>query len=267
MSAAASTLLSVSFPICSQKEGRVPSFNFKVCSSLEPFQTGARFLSDAELRRLRSLESFLYQRELPSGSLSVRVMRPNETDATVVLLADSFAESMLLPSAYVKFLAFLVKQYLLERRTLMPHTATLVAFYTTAYHDQQHTCLAGTVELCFDARGSNASLPSPTPPRDMPYISNMAVLKSLRRRGIGWHLLMASEQLISQITSSTHLYLHCRIIDHAPFNMYSKADYKIVKTDSLLVLLMLQRRKHLMCKTLPLLTIPPPPTDLSLSDI
>lgn len=64
---------------------------------------------------------------------------------------------------------------------------------------------------------------------------------------------------------SRDVYLHCRMIDAAPLNMYKKADYKIVKTDSVLVLLMLQRRKHLMCKKLPLLRNPPE-SDVSESD-
>lgn len=71
------------------------------------------------------------------------------------------------------------------------------------------------------------------------------------RRGIGWHLLKASEELISQMSSSGEIYLHCRMIDAAPFNMYTKAGYSIVKTDNVLILLTLQRRKHLMCKQLP----------------
>lgn len=70
------------------------------------------------------------------------------------------------------------------------------------------------------------------------------------RRGIGWHLLKASEELISEMSFSREVYLHCRMIDAAPFNMYAKAGYSIVKTDSILILLMLQRRKHLMCKKL-----------------
>lgn len=74
------------------------------------------------------------------------------------------------------------------------------------------------------------------------------------RRGIGWHLLKASEELISQMSSSREAYLHCRMIDTAPFNMYTKAGYNIVKTDSILILLTLQRRKHLMYKKLPVLT-------------
>lgn len=44
------------------------------------------------------------------------------------------------------------------------------------------------------------------------------------------------------------------MIDTAPLNMYIKADYQIVKTDSILVLLTLQRRKHLMRKKLPVLS-------------
>lgn len=38
--------------------------------------------------------------------------------------------------------------------------------------------------------------------------------------------------------------------------MYTKAGYNVVKTDSVLVLLMLQRRKHLMCKKFPALKNP-----------
>lgn len=76
------------------------------------------------------------------------------------------------------------------------------------------------------------------------------------RRGIGWHLLKASEELISHMSPSREVYLHCRMIDAAPLKMYEKAGYSIIKTDSILILLMLQRRKHLMCKKLPALRIP-----------
>ncbi|XP_041011212.1 uncharacterized protein LOC121254992 [Juglans microcarpa x Juglans regia] len=217
----------------------------------DPFRTG-RFLSNEELEKLKLLGDFEYYRELESGSLSVRVMRAEEMDTTVALLAESFAESMLWPSGYLSLLRFLVKQYLIERRTLMPHTATLIGFYRRKENgiSEQEEQLAGTVEVCFDKRGANASPPTPTPPKNSPYICNMTVKKPLRRRGIGWHLLKASEELISEMGSSKEVYLHCRMIDAAPFNMYAKAGYSIVKTDSILILLMLQRRKHLMCKEL-----------------
>ncbi|KAK6922134.1 GNAT domain [Dillenia turbinata] len=217
-----------------------------------PLRKG-KFLSNEELEKLKFLENFIYTCELPTGVLYVRVMKPEELDITVRLLSESFAESMLLPSGYVKFLGFLVKQYLIERKSLIPHTATLIGFYRCAEDEfGGEGELAGTVEVSFDKRGANASPPTPTPPKNSPYVCNMTVKKPLRRRGIGWHLLKASEELISQMSSSKDVYLHCRIIDLAPFNMYTKAGYNIVQTDSILILLTLQRRKHLMRKGLPM---------------
>ncbi|OIT06549.1 PREDICTED: uncharacterized protein LOC109212090 [Nicotiana attenuata] len=219
-------------------------------SSIEtPLQTG-KFLTNQELEKLEFLEKYRYFQELGSGVLWVRVMREEEMDVTVWLLAESFAESMLMPKGYVKFLAYLVKQYMIERRAMMPHTATLLGFYKENGEDSDLQ-LAGTVEVCFDKRGANANPPTPTPPKNSPYICNMTVEKLLRRRGIGWHLLKASEELISQMSSSREVYLHCRMIDTAPLNMYRKAGYTIVETDNLFILLTLQRRKHLMCKVLP----------------
>ncbi|CDP00199.1 unnamed protein product [Coffea canephora] len=216
-------------------------------------QTG-RFLTNEELEKLQFLESYRYFQELKSGFLYIRMMDQEEMDMTVSLLSETFAESMLLPKGYVRFLEYLVKQYLIERRTLMPHTATLVGFYKE--DEEEDLQLAGTVEVCFNKKGANASPPTPTPPKNSPYISNMTVKESLRRRGIGWHLLKASEELIAHMTSSRDVYLHCRMIDEAPLNMYIKAGYSIVRTDNILVLLTLQRRKHLMCKQIPVLTSP-----------
>lgn len=45
------------------------------------------------------------------------------------------------------------------------------------------------------------------------------------------------------------------MIDTAPFNMYTKAGYSVVQTDTIIILLMLQRRKHLMRKKLPAMTM------------
>ncbi|TQE11503.1 hypothetical protein C1H46_002878 [Malus baccata] len=93
-----------------------------------PLRTG-KFLSSEELEQLKLLKDFRYYQELGSGSMWVRVMRPNELDITVGLLAESLAESMLLPSGNVSVLGYLVKQYLFERMELLPNTATLIAFY------------------------------------------------------------------------------------------------------------------------------------------
>ena len=74
---------------------------------------------------------------------------------------------------------------------------------------------------------ANASPPAPAPPENSPYICNMTVTKQLKRRGIGWYLLKASEKLTSQLTFSKDVYLHCRMIDEAPFKMYIKAGYNV----------------------------------------
>ncbi|KAL2546923.1 Acyl-CoA N-acyltransferase (NAT) superfamily protein [Forsythia ovata] len=228
-----------------------PSSSTSTSSSTlqNPLRTG-RFLTNEELEKLENLEKYNYHQELQSGLLLVRVMREEEMDMTVTLLAESFAESMMMAKGYVKLLEFLVRNYLIERRAMMPHSATLLGIYRE--NGEEDFELAGTVEVCFDKRGANTNPPTPTPPKNSPYICNMAVRRPLRRRGIGWHLLKAGEELISQMSSSREVYLHCRVIDEAPFNMYTKAGYSIVKTDSLLTLLTFQRRRHLMRKEFPI---------------
>ncbi|KAK8643612.1 hypothetical protein V6N13_012899 [Hibiscus sabdariffa] len=192
----------------------------------DPFR-GTRFLSNEELEKLKALESFVYLQDLESGSLSVRVMRTEEMDLTAALLAESFAESRLMPLGYGALMRFLVKQYLIERRAVMPHAVTLVGYFRQKDGEKGNE-LSGTVEVCFDKRGANASPPTPLPPQNSPYICNMTVTKHLRR-----------------------------MIDEAPFNMYIKAGYDVVQTDNILILLTLQRRKHLMCKKLPVFNSSP----------
>jgi hypothetical protein len=178
-----------------------PNPHFKLSSSshsqsqtlTDPFIKPGKFLTNSELATLQYLESYLYSHQLKSGTVWVRVMRDSEVDAIVCLLAESFAESMMFPKRYIDVLRFLVKQYLIERRTSMPHMATLIAFYRgngngdgDGDDDDEEMQLAGTVEISFDKNGSSANLPSPTPPRDSPYICNMAVDKSLRRLKIAF---------------------------------------------------------------------------------
>ncbi|KAJ6689441.1 hypothetical protein OIU85_005807 [Salix viminalis] len=206
----------------------------------DSYKTG-RFLSNEEIEKLNALQDFRYHQQLETGSMCVRLMRLEEMDITVKLLAESFVESMVLPVGYVSLLRYLVKQYLIERRAAMPHAVTLIGFYKAKQEmdageemeDVEE--LAGTVEVCFDKRGANTSPPTPTSPKNAPYICNMAVKGSLRRRGIGWNLLKASEELISQMSSMQDVYLHCRMIDSAPLQ---------------------HRRKHLMCKKLAVLKNP-----------
>ncbi|KAL3654113.1 hypothetical protein CASFOL_003794 [Castilleja foliolosa] len=215
-----------------------------------PTHTG-RFLTTGELENLELLKNYSYHKELGSGLLWIRLMREEEMDIAVTLLSESFAESMTMTSGYLKLLEFLVKNYMIERREKVPHNATLLGIYRE--NGEEDFELAGTVELTFNRKGANANPPTPNPPSNSPYICNMAVSKPLRRRGIGWHLLKAGEELITKMGSSNEVYLHCRMIDEGPFNMYTKAGYSIINTDSVLTWLKLQRRRHLMRKELPVL--------------
>ena len=80
------------------------------------------------------------------------------------------------------------------------------------------------------------------------------------RRGIGKQLLKACEDLVIKMDAKRRVYLHCRIIDQVPFNMYRKAGYNIVETDNILVWLSLQKRKYLMSKELPQASVVEPST-------
>lgn len=200
-----------------------------------------------DLEMLKLLENFEYKHRFDHGLLVVKVMSTEHMGNTEELLTDSFADLMWGPLTYRPLLRLTVRQHMIERRAFIPHAATLVGLYTEG--DSGEWILGGTVELSFNSEGSAEFSPTPIPPKGAPYLCNMAVNKNLRRRGIGWHLLKASEELVPQMGSS-EMYLHCRIIDKTPFNMYTKAGYNVVQTDNIFALLALQRRRHLMYKKL-----------------
>ncbi|KAF0890453.1 hypothetical protein E2562_002825 [Oryza meyeriana var. granulata] len=227
---------------------------------------GGVFLSPRALSQLDELTAFRYAHSFPHGRLTVRALTPAddaESDALVRLLASSFAENVRWAPAqrYEQLLAFVIRRYLYERRGLAPHAAVLVGYYRPAATgdgeeeeggegEDDDGEMACTAEVSLDAVGAPGAPPTPTPPLEFPYICNMTVKTSLRRRGIGKQLLKACEDLIIKMDAKKRVYLHCRIIDQIPFNMYRKAGYNIVQTDSILVWLSLQKRKHLMSKEL-----------------
>ncbi|KAM3367923.1 hypothetical protein ACQJBY_016462 [Aegilops geniculata] len=254
---------------------------------------GGVFLSPSALSQLDALAAFRYEHSFPHGNLTVRALTPAddaEADVLVRLLASSFSEDVRWPPAqrYAQLLAFLIRRYLYERRGLAPHAAVLVGFYKPAAAEEGEEGegdgdegeMACTAEVSLDAVGAPGAPPTPTPPLEFPYICNMTVKTSLRRpvhrpvllpracdrawscsiekgmrRGIGKQLLKACEDLVVKMDAKTRVYLHCRIIDEVPFNMYIKAGYDIVQTDSILVWLSLQKRKHLMRKELPQVSV------------
>lgn len=233
------------------------------------------FLSPRALSQLDELAAFRYEHAFPHGLLTVRALSRGPDDdavaeALVRLLASSFSETVRWAPAqrYAQLLTFVIRRYLHDRRGLAPHAAVLVGFYRPADADAgadnanaapeddegeggDEGEMACTAEVSFDAVGAPGAPPTPTPPLNFPYICNMTVKTPLRRRGIGKQLLKACEDLVFKMNAKRRVYLHCRIIDQVPFNMYTKAGYSIVQTDSILVWLSLQKRKYLMSKELP----------------
>ncbi|CAL5031586.1 unnamed protein product [Urochloa decumbens] len=232
------------------------------------------FLSPRALSQLDELAAFRYEHAFPHGLLTVRALsRGPEDDAVaealVRLLASSFSETVRWAPAqrYAQLLTFVIRRYLHDRRGLAPHAAVLVGFYRPAdaagaaadegdedgegEGGEDEGEMACTAEVSFNAVGAPGAPPTPTPPLDFPYICNMTVKTALRRRGLGNQLLKACEDLVNKMDAKRRVYLHCRIIDQVPFNMYRKAGYNIVQTDSILVWLSLQKRKYLMSKELP----------------
>lgn len=173
------------FHICSSSQSPSESF-FD-----DPPPKSSIFLTTPELDKFQILKNYGYVHEFEHGSLFVKVMEEDEMDITIGLLAESFAESMMLPLRYVNVLGFLIKQYMIERRGLMPNTAFLVGFYRGKDGEEEE--LAGTVEVSFNKKGSNTNPPSPTPPKDSPYICNMTVKKQLRRYAMFTILLLFDE--------------------------------------------------------------------------
>ncbi|KAH7688799.1 Acyl-CoA N-acyltransferase protein [Dioscorea alata] len=220
----------------------------RVASRSIPLASTSR--STTLLTASSTLNDFNFRHDFTHGFILIRPMLDNELDETVQLLAESFSEVMFGTDRYVQLLIFLVKQYIEERLKLVPHTAVLVGFYTETNSSESH--LVCTAEVSFDAIGANAAVPTPQPPPDYPYICNMTTKKSHRRKGIAWQLLQACEDLILRMKVKRQVYLHCRVVDKGPFALYTKAGYEVVKRDSIMVWLTLQRRKYLMRKIIPL---------------
>uniref|UniRef100_A0A804QQ50 N-acetyltransferase domain-containing protein n=1 Tax=Zea mays TaxID=4577 RepID=A0A804QQ50_MAIZE len=226
------------------------------------------FLSPRALSQLDELAAFRYEHAFPHGLLTVCALSRGPDDDA---MAEALVRLLLLrdralgpAQRYAQLLTFVIRRYLHDRRGLAPHAAVLMGFYrptdvgagnanAAPEYDKgeggDEGEMACTAEVSFDAVGAPGA--PPTPPLNFPYICNMTVKTPLRRRGIGKQLLKACKDLVFKMNDKRRVYLHYRIIDRVPFNMYTKAGYSIIQTDSILVWLSLQKRKYLMSKELP----------------
>ncbi|MCO5567698.1 hypothetical protein L7F22_021392 [Adiantum nelumboides] len=237
-----------------EEEGKIRRFSFSEPELLKTLQ-GSKTLTPLEKINLEKVLKFKVTANNLQGQLVIRAVRIEQIKGLENLLTDSYSELMRGPLTYRPVLAWILSSYLRERQTHLPNTVTLVGLYKPSEETMVHEelapkwWLAGAVEVSFNASGKPDGMQAPLPPEDAPFLSNMAVLKRFRRRGIGRELLKAAEQLALQM-GSTEMYLHCRMVDEAPLNMYRSTGYSVLETDSILSLLLFQRRRHLMYKQL-----------------
>ncbi|MCO5613541.1 hypothetical protein L7F22_067818 [Adiantum nelumboides] len=237
-----------------KEEGRIRRFSFSEPELLKTLQ-GSKTLTPLEQINLEKVLKFKVTTNNLQGQLVIRAVRIEQIKDLENLLTDSYSELMWGPLTYRPVLAWILSSYLRERQAQLPNSATLVGLYKPSEETMVHEelapkwWLAGAVEVSFNASGKPDGMQAPLPPEDAPFLSNMAVLKRFRRRGIGRELLKAAEQLALQM-GSTEMYLHCRMVDEAPLNMYRSSGYSVLETDSILSLLLFQRRRHLMYKQL-----------------
>ncbi|KAG1364060.1 hypothetical protein COCNU_11G008870 [Cocos nucifera] len=228
-------------PTCSHPTCAIPSL--RETPQRRPFERGS-------LDSRQILETFRYTRQIGQGWLEIHHVKDDkELGAAALLLAEPYSSAKHLPDGTIPVAAFVLKQDMAARRVLVPHVAMLVGFY---YEDKdgEEAELACTAEISFDAAGAHPDPGAPRPPKEYPYIGNVAVKKTLRRKGIGSELIKACEELIIQTKAGRKVYLHCGVTATGPFRLYQKAGYEVVKKDSILIWLCCKPRRYLMSKDL-----------------
>jgi ribosomal protein S18 acetylase RimI-like enzyme len=105
-------------------------------------------------------------------------------------------------------------------RNQLPQPVCSIAICSQSFQSD----VVGTIEL--SARNASDRLPQ----NRYAYISNLAVSKDWRRRGVAQQLLLECEQ-IAKSWGYTELYLHVMADNERGRNLYQKLGYEVVKRD------------------------------------
>ncbi|MGB7413025.1 MAG: GNAT family N-acetyltransferase [Thermosynechococcaceae cyanobacterium] len=166
---------------------------------------------------------------MPSGSISlphlpisapVHIRRVKEQDLLSIahLLCTSFYPETSFWHWAVPLLRVGIYQDLRSRFVTQAsrHACFVAILKSSTPGESAQETLVGTVEITLKSLGL---LQSP-----VPYISNLAVLPSHRRRGIAQHLLLACEP-VARSWSANELYLNVLATNAAAQRLYQKVDY------------------------------------------
>jgi len=159
----------------------------------------------------------------------VKPATPADLRAVVSLLADAFAISLRQPR-YSQYLQRQVTTYCTARLQTPRHQAALLVA-TTA--DEEQPVAVCEVSMSAMTRSFADQRLAP-PPRSI-YVSNVSVLPTARRRGIGTALLDAAQAYAidamqcSEADADSSLpldvFLHCVLDDDAAYRLYSSAGF------------------------------------------
>lgn len=175
------------------------------------------------------LSDSTYQKPEPSGQSSdssrfvVRTAQQRDLNGMADILADSFySRTGIIGWVYPLLRLGIYEDLRLRIRCTPPNSICLVAVDTTSGGD----CLVGTVEMALRSTSfwQNAS-------SHYPYISNLAVRKSYRRRGVAQKLLLTCEQTALE-WGLQNLYLHVLENNYQARQLYCKVGYRVQEIDN-----------------------------------
>ncbi len=156
----------------------------------------------------------------------IRTAQVRDLTTLAEILTDSFHP----PTGFMRWASPMLRLGIYEDlrnrlRSNSPHYVCLVAVVQGSTASDSDEALAGTVEIAL------RSPPSWQPQAcQYPYISNLAVKKSCRRRGVARQLLLACERT-SLEWGFKDLYLHVLENNHQARELYLQAGYKLHQTE------------------------------------
>lgn len=161
-----------------------------------------------------------------ASQFTVRTAQVRDLTSLAEILADSFhTRTGIMRWAYPVLRLGIYEDLRNRLRSSSPHYVCLVAVATTSTIADSREVLAGTVEIALRS-------PSSWQPHSSqyPYISNLAVSTSCRRRGVAKQLLLACERTAVE-WGFQDLYLHVLENNYQARQLYLKTGYQLQQVE------------------------------------
>lgn len=172
--------------------------------------------------------------------MTIRTAQAQDLNTLAEILTDSFHPRTGMMRWVYPVLRLGIYEDLRNRlRSTSLHYVCLVAVSSISTVTGFQEELVGTVEIALRSSSSW----QPQSPK-YPYISNLAVTKSFRRKGVARQLLLACERTALE-WGSQNLYLHVLENNHQARQLYLKAGYQLYQVEPSYSALLMGRPKRL----------------------